>query len=582
MKSSSAKDKPASASSPQPTTKAEQPPTREEEIRQLREENTRYARYIREKTNQLLQVMGTQSLKPEEFDDRELLSLDPIGIIAGAFEQVLEHLNDTIAELSEARDELQAIFDATGVGISIIDRDFCIVKCNEKQRELLVDSSIEEVAGRYCYNVYCNRDNPGLDCPALESFTTGRPVTVREVKKKDKYFQVISTPFAIDADGEVTRVIEVALDITDKKLAELEQERQRGYYLTEKLKFATVIESLSEGLLVTDASNRIVSANTAAGKITGQDQQQMLGADLFSLLPVAADQLGGKDLQQGENVEHLEITHAGGEGDRILAINAVLLKDAETTPIGRVLTIRDITEEKQRRAALFRAEKLAAVGQLSAGLAHELNTPLGSILGYARLLLRQDNFTDQQRDRLNLIAQQAKKSSAIIQGLLNFARVSSTTTKAGEAGCYPGQVIAEANKVLAAEFEQRGITVNTRLDEDEAVAIDAKQLEQVIVNMLLNSMQAMKATGGTITITTDVRGNRLQLSIIDDGPGIPQEVQSRIFDPFFTTKEVGEGTGLGLSICSGIINEFGGAIDVDSEEGHGTTFTITLPLEKKS
>ncbi|MDZ7640518.1 MAG: ATP-binding protein [Desulfurivibrio sp.] len=581
MKSSSAAAETGSEPTVAPSAEAGEAAGQSAEIERLRAENAQYAHYIRSKTNQLLQVMGTQPLRPEEFDDRQLLSLDPIGIIAGSFEQVLEHVNDTISQLSEARDELQAIFDATGVGISIIDNDFRVIKCNEKQRELLVDRDLAAVAGRYCYNVYCQRDGPGLDCPAMETFATGKPVMVREVQKRNKYFQVISTPFARDLQGEVTRVIEVSLDITEKKRAEQEEQRQRGFYLTEKLKFATVLESLSEGLLVVDTAQRVVSANTAAATIIGRNKEELMARELSSLFTMLSASDDGKGLAAaGEGICNFEITHARDDGSRLLAVNSVPLQDAGASSIGRVLTIRDITEEKQRRETYYRAEKLAAVGQLSAGLAHELNTPLGSILGYARLLLRQDNFTAEQRDRLALIAQQAKKSNTIIQGLLNFARVSTPAGK-NESRCDPNRVIGEALQVLAAELGQRGIEVRTALAEVPRVVIDAKQLEQVVLNMLLNSLQAMKESGGDITIATTARGNRLQLSIADNGPGIPPEIQSRIFDPFFTTKEVGEGTGLGLSICSGIINEFGGAIDVDSEIGHGTTFTITLYLEQQ-
>ena len=133
--------------------------------------------------------------------------------------------------------------------------------------------------------------------------------------------------------------------------------------------------------------------------------------------------------------------------------------------------------------------------------------------------------------------------------------------------------------MLNTEFDKRNISVQTDLMAVPLVAIDPKQFEQVVLNILLNSLQAMEL-GGIVSIMTSTSGNRLQVILADTGPGIAQEIQSRIFDPFFTTKEVGKGTGLGLSICSGIINEFGGAIDVMSESGHGTAFTITLPLEQ--
>lgn len=548
-----------------------------EETQRLRDENLRYARYIREKTNQLLEVMGTLPLRPEEFDDSELLNLDPIGIIAGSFTQVFEYLNETISDLSEARDELQAIFDATGVGISIIDQDFAIVKCNEKQRELLVDKQLDNVCGSYCYEVYCLKNGPGLDCPAVDTFATGRPVVVSEVRKKDKYFQLVTTPYAKDADGQVTRVIEVALDITARKKAEEEEQRQRGYYLAEKSKLASVLQSLSEGLLVTDSRNRIISVNGAALQILdlSQKQVQELKIDqLFAESPPEARSMF--DVETAQACQNVEIGFRSENRELLLSVNAVPLFDPDNSTIGRVFTFRDITEEKHRQEIFHRTEKLAAVGQLSAGIAHELNTPLGSILGYARLLQKGDNLQPDQRERLAIIAEQAKKSSAIIRELLDFSRLS-TPLPNQTVSCDLNKVTSEAIRVLQTELDKRFITVNLDLATMPKVEADPKRMEQVLVNMLLNSAQAMDSHG-EINISTQSLEQEAQITIKDTGPGITPENLSRIFDPFFTTKPVGTGTGLGLSICAGIINDYGGAIDVKSGPEEGTVFSIILPL----
>ena len=512
------------------------------EIVSLREENRRYAKYIREKTNQLLEVMGTQSLRSEEFEDMELLSFDPIGIIAGSFAQVLEYHDTTISDLSEAKDELQAIFDATGVGISIIDKDFHIVKYNEKQRGLLVDVGIGEITGRYCYNIYCNKKEPGLDCPALDTFATGRAVVLREVKKKNKYFQVISTPFARDKEGEVTKVIEVSLDITEKKLAEQEEERQRGFYLTEKLKLATVIKSLSEGLLVTDADDKIISVNKAALSIVEKNEGELLGAKIQSLLSFSGQDEEKVIAMTEGDFHNFENSHGINSVEKILAMNSIQLNDTANKPMGRVLTIRDITKEKERQKSFHRAEKLAAVGQLSAGLAHELNTPLGSILGYARLLLKQDNYTKQQKERLGIIVEQAKKSSAIIQGLLNFSRISTPANKS-DARCEPNLIIRESIKVLNTEFDKRNISVQTDLMAVPLVAIDPKQFEQVVLNILLNSLQAMEL-GGIVSIMTSTSGNRLQVILQTPVLVLPRKFNPGFLILFLPPRKWGKGLGL--------------------------------------
>lgn len=568
MKSPSAKNK---------AVRGKGAPAESDEVQRLREENAGFARYIREKTNQLLLVMGTEPLRPEEFDDRELLNLDPLGIIAGSLDQVFEYLNETITKLSEARDEMQAIFDATGVGISIIDQDFSIVKCNEKQRELLVDRQLADISGRYCYEVYCLKNGPGLDCPAVDTFATGRPVVVGEVRKKDKYFQLVTTPFSRDTEGQVTRVIEVALDITARKKAEEEEQRQRGYYLAEKSKLASVLQSLSEGLLVTDSRNRVISVNGAALQILDlslKQVQERTVAEIFADCPAEARSMfEGVTPHAWQNVE---VPFRGENRELLLSVNSAPLSDVEGNITGQVFTFRDITEEKRRQEVYHRTEKLAAVGQLSAGIAHELNTPLGSILGYARLLLKGDNLSLEQTERLAIIAEQAKKSGVIIRELLDFSRLAGQQPSRA-LSCDLNQVVTEAIRILRAEFDKQDIAVRFAFSDLPPVAADPKRLEQVVVNMLLNSAQAI-GSGGEVEIATLLQGDEVQVRVSDSGPGIPLENLSRIFDPFFTTKPAGKGTGLGLSICAGIISDYGGAIDARNAPGGGAVFTITLPF----
>lgn len=539
--------------------------------------NRQYIRYIREKTNQLLEVMGTEALRPEELDDRELIELDPIGIIALSFTQILEYLNETIDGMRQAKDELQAIFDATGVGISIIDSNFSIQRCNEKQRELLVDPSLTDVSGRYCYEIYCAKDSPGLDCPALDTFATGRPVIVREVKKKDKYFQVVTTPYARGAGGEVTKVIEVSMDITEKKKAETAEREQRDHYLTEKAKLATVIESLSEGLLVLNTAGQVVACNRAAAEITDHPEAELLGKHLADLFP--ATSLFAED--KGENLLGVEIPCQGAkEGERLLSANIGRLPDAEGRNIGRVVTFRDITEKKKQQELYHRTEKLAAIGHLSAGVAHELNTPLGSILGYARLLLKDKGLSDPQKERLEIIAEQAKKSSTIIQALLRFARHSNPAQKIME-DCDLNGIINRVLPVLTTELLKRRIEILTDLNPLPAVIADHRALEQVVLNLVMNGLQAIERQG-SIRIRTRREGMQVVLEVEDNGPGIAEDIRSRIFDPFYTTKPLGEGTGLGLSICAGIISDYGGTVDVTSTVGQGATFTVTLPVKPET
>ena len=408
----------------------------------------RFDTYIREKINQLLVVMGTKPLDTEMLDEKSLLDLDPIGTIACSFEQVLDHLRDTNKKLRVAKDQLQAVFDTAGVCISIIDPELRVINCNEKQRELLASGNKGDLRGRYCYEVYCGNDSPALACPAIETIETGRPVFIREIKKKGRYFQIVTSPLK-DADGRLTAIIEVSVDVTEKKKAE--------------------------------------------------------------------------------------------EGRR-------------------------------------RVEKLAAVGLLGAGLAHEINNPLGNILGYSKMLLLEGGLTEKQQERLEIIAEQARKGSEIIKGLLDFSRQSSP---AFEPVDLTG-VLAKAVNANSMLLQARGVRVDVKSGDLPATKADPVQIGQVIDNLIQNAIHAMEGTRDPLLIIeTGLKGKDIEVSVTDNGTGIPDSVVQKIFDPFFTTKPVGKGVGLGLSICAGIINAHDGSIGVESEPGRGTRIFFSVPVRER-
>ena len=425
-------------------------------IAELEAANRAYVGYIREKTNQLLEVMGTRALQAEELDEEALSELDPIGIVAQSFRQILSHLNRTIEELQEAR-------------------------------------------------------------------------------------------------------------ATEKEL--------REFYLTEKMKLTTVIESLSEGLLVLDEQNRVVSCNRAADEITEWLVADRLGQTLEAVFP---------EMERGlrsnvGSLQNFEITFRTRQGrDLLLSANVVRLRDSEGRAVGRVVTFRDSTEEKRRTELFHRTEKLAAIGQLSAGVAHELNTPLGSVLGYARLLLKEKTLSAAQRAWAEIIAEQVKKSSGIIQGLLRFARQSDPARRCLEQ-CRINDIIQQTLPLVTTEATKRKIELETDLQPLPEITADPRELEQVVLNLIMNALQAI-GTKGRVRIVTRHVGSRVVMKVEDNGPGIPEPIRLRIFDPFYTTKPLGEGTGLGLSICSGIVSDLGGALDVTSVEGEGATFILSLPV----
>ena len=225
---------------------------------------------------------------------------------------------------------------------------------------------------------------------------------------------------------------------------------------------------------------------------------------------------------------------------------------------------------------LLQAEKLTALGELVAGVAHEINNPLSSIMGYSQLLLGKDLPPDVKR-RLETMLSEADRIARIVKNLLTFARKHPPE----KAHLGANGIIEKTLELKAYHFRVSQIQVEKDLAVDlPTTLLDFHQIQQVLINLLNNAEQAMVEAGraGTIRLTTRLVGERIEVRVSDDGPGIPLEIQSRIFEPFFTTKKEGKGTGLGLSLCYGIIQEHGGTIRVESAPGKGAVFVIELPV----
>ena len=233
---------------------------------------------------------------------------------------------------------------------------------------------------------------------------------------------------------------------------------------------------------------------------------------------------------------------------------------------------------QQAQSALIQSEKLAALGQFSAGIAHEVKNPLAGILAYAQLALRKLNPTDSLFESLEIIEKETKRCKKIMENLLKFSRQEKVQFQ-----------ITDVNRVVedtaALADHQLGLH-KVRLEKDlepnlPAILGDANQLEQVLMNLLINAQQAMEGRPGSVKIATRLApGDRIEIQVRDTGPGIPEEIQAKIFEPFFTTKPAGKGTGLGLSVSYGIIKNHKGEIRVESGVGQGTTFTISLPTPR--
>jgi len=299
---------------------------------------------------------------------------------------------------------------------------------------------------------------------------------------------------------------------------------------------------------------------------------------MTSFLKLMADQTG-----MVEDYENTILTKSGEE--RIIAWHNTLLTDEKGRTIGTLSSGKDITMRKQTEAELIRAEKLASLGQLAASVAHEVNNPLAGIMVYIKLLLKKYRANQIQseptEEQLLRMEKELDRTTRIIRNLLDFARQSKSTMRPVDINT----AIEAALQLVGHQINLENIHLEKNLDKElPLVLADFDQIQQVLINMILNAIQAMP-DGGTLALKTSstigIKVNRLykdnvRIDITDTGIGISEENLRQLFTPFFTTKEKGKGVGLGLSVVHGIIGRHKGRIEVESTPNSGTTFSIYL------
>jgi two-component system NtrC family sensor kinase len=278
---------------------------------------------------------------------------------------------------------------------------------------------------------------------------------------------------------------------------------------------------------------------------------------------------------KGDYSQRVEVTSTDECGE----LGEVFNRMTESIQASRLELEKTVETLKTTQNQLIQSEKLSGIGEFVAGVAHELNNPLTSVMGFAELL-QQSDLPEQQRRYLDVIFKSAKRCQKIVQSLLSFARRHAPERKV----ICVNEIVESAVEILRYQMRTSNIEVVTQLDPHLPLTeIDPHQMQQVFLNLINNARQAMEgqARKGQLRVRTESHDDRVRITFEDNGPGIPAENLKKIFNPFFTTKEVGKGTGLGLSLCYGIVSEHGGTITPQSEEGKGATFVIEIPVAHK-
>jgi len=384
-----------------------------------------------------------------------------------------------------------------------------------------------------------------------------------------------------DSDGAM------ALQRNDlKKLQELNQlleekviERTQQLMCAKRTWQAT-FDAFADPLSIVDKDFTIVRTNLAHASYGGQDIRLMAGQKCHQTLFGRSEQCTNcpvsSTLNTGEVAEGEIVDSSRGRIFRMWSVPMQSNEDAEPgcNPDWAVCHYKDVTEEKALQQKVMQSEKMAAIGTLAGGVAHEINNPLGAILAFTQLGLVEASPDTAVHDFLKEIEESAHRCKRIVADLLDFSRQSK-----GERRAVDLQEVCERVVFLCkTQYDHHNVSLVTEYGSNVPLVLaDRHQLQQVLINLVSNAYGAL-CEPGTIRVATHIEpGVAVIMAVSDDGPGIDELTQSKLFEPFFTTKPEGEGTGLGLAVSYGIVEEHGGTIEVSSKEGHGSTFEVRLP-----
>jgi PAS domain S-box-containing protein len=375
----------------------------------------------------------------------------------------------------------------------------------------------------------------------------------------------------IDA-GKIVRYQGTLVDVTEKRTMERQLRRQEEFR-------RHLLESFPDLILVLDPKATYSFVSSRIRDLLGYGPEKLLGKNIDESTDNSPELVNlYRSVANGQAAlatSEYGARHQDGSWRSMLGTASPML-DTEGKPAGVIISVRDVTTEKKLEQQIIQSERLAAMGQMIGGFAHELNNPLTSILGMTELL-QDHEIAENTRKQLVSLHQQARRAAEIVQNLQYFARPPAP----GRSPVNLGELIQRTLHLQAYPLRKSNITVDFLRDPSlPPIMADPNQLMQVFLNLILNADQAIRESRdkGTIRIRMGRNSDSVWVMFQDDGPGITAEVLPHIFDPFFTTKRPGRGTGLGLSICKTLIREHSGNIDASTAPDGGAVFTITLPV----
>jgi PAS domain S-box-containing protein len=467
---------------------------------------------------------------------------------------------------------LQSIFDDIPDAILVLDRDKKAIKVNASFGEF-VGIKPKQTLGKTCDELLAKTEfdpETRQTAPLLDKIlATGESHSTvwRTEPPEEAYWEVSLTPI-VDRDSTINAILAIWHRITEKV-------RLRREIESAELRFKSFIDSAHDWISIKDLDERYLIVNPVIARAFHHNVEDFIGKRPDEILPPdLAKTIMSHDQQVIKTNRHhsyKELIPIDGR-DHYFQTVRFPLTDYRGSAIGICTIMRDVTSEKQLGDQLVQAAKLVAVGQLAAGVAHEINNPLTGILAYAEDMIDDFPIGSEHREDLKVIIRETMRCRDIVRNLLNFARQEDPKLETVN----PNEVVKQSLLLIEKLPQFRNIVIERKINERiPDIKGDPRQLQQVVLNLMLNAADAMKEKGIIVLLTEyDRRHDKCIISVQDNGPGIPENLIDKIFEPFFSTKGT---NGLGLAVCWGIVERHRGIIEVDMPEGGGAAFNVIIP-----
>ena len=532
--------------------------------------------FVKKPINRLMD--GARRISDGDYNTRiDFHSNNEVGQLAHVINHMSAEIGKKQEELNRQKDEYQTLFEMVPCFITVQDRDYKLTRYNRKFAE-----SFDPRPGDYCYQVYKGREEKCLVCPVERTFEDGRSHTSEETglskDGKPTHWLVKTSPMR-NPDGEIIAAMEMNLDITARK--QLEEELEKS-----EKKYHAIFNNIPNPVFVLDQETlEVLDCNESVKAVYGCNKDQVTTRSfLDSFFEEDRDRIA-RNLKTAAVINQVkQRTKEGGT----LFVNIRVSPSEYPGKKVLLVTTSDITKRLETEQQLIQASKMATLGEMATGVAHELNQPLSVIKTASNFFMRKVKKNEPIKEEILAtmaaeIDSHVDRASKIINHLRQFGRKSEMDQESVQIN----QVLLKTFEIFSQQLKVRGIETVWNLQDDlPPITADPARMEQVFINLLINArdaiMDRLKLEGPEgidkkIFLHTHAEKHSVIIEVCDSGIGIPASILDKIFEPFFTTKEVGKGTGLGLSISYGIIKDFGGSIQAAKNEPQGACFVITLP-----